>query len=247
MDLAKQVLKKVAENTRRAIEIRAVYTCCAENSEVIEPFNKTWEAHGFQIVRSALLIDLILVLMRIYDAPAPNTASLQTLAKLLSDNETRAALPEHFTADELSRPVGYLTDDEALLKGLKDWHRERATEGAQRRTADVTAQLDRIRMLKGDHRLQALRLLRHKTLAHTAVQNKRVTHAKYGYAEALLDQTIELVNALSGALLATDYAFDELGVIWAEYAGAFWKKAASGEGQGINWYQTPIYGGAQKP
>ena len=191
LSLAQEVMGKVVSDVKRAIAVRALYARCADQADIIEAYRNTYEGQGFQTIRNALLLELIIILMRIYDKPGENTASLQSLSRHLSNVQEQPQIR-----------------NDALR---------------------------RIETLKGDHRLRALRRLRHEVLAHTAMEFSCSPPARYGYAESLLDDTIIVVHEQATTLLGTNYDYEERKDMWAKYAEAFWKRASLGESQKIEW------------
>ena len=191
LSLAQKVLRKVVSDVERAIAVRSLYARCADQADIIESYGNTWEGYGFETVRNSLLVELIVILMRIYDKADENTASLRSLSRQLSNVQNQPQLR-----------------NDALR---------------------------RIETLKGDHRLRSLRKLRNEDLAHSAMEYSRSPPARYGYAEALLDDTIVVVYELATALIGPDYDFEELKDKWARYAEAFWIRASIGERQTIEW------------
>jgi hypothetical protein len=114
-------------------------------------------------------------------------------------------------------------------------HLSRLLSSIQDQSEEFANALTKIESLKGDHRLRALRQLRNHVLAHTAIKYSRSPPARYGYAEAILDETVDVVWQLANTLIGIDYDFQEQKAIWSKYAEAFWIRASKGEEQEVQW------------
>jgi len=98
-DKATRILELVDANVRHALKLKAYYCRAAYHDDVMSYFSKTKTAPGYNHIVDALLFELIMTLVCLFDDSsnkkhADNTASLPKLVALLSQSQVRAVLEE---------------------------------------------------------------------------------------------------------------------------------------------------------
>jgi len=226
-DKAISILELVDGNVRHALKIRAYFCRAAYQDDVKDYFNQTKGAPGYNQIVDSLYFELIMTLVRLFDElpeqkHADNIASLPELISLLRQNDVLAALQERSL--QAKTPTGELEKDlksrdpDFLSKLLFD-----AISNSQKETTEVFALLAEFQKLKGSHLLARLRLVRNELFAHTALERNLNNPARYGDAEALLEQTAIFTCRLNASVrrLHCDYTNHE--TTWTEHADAFWQ------------------------
>jgi AbiU2 len=220
---ARLVADRLNEEVLRAIRLRALYMRCANAQDILDTFSQTLDAHAFVTVRNSLFVELILTLMRIYDASRPNTASLRSLGHLLDADDVRKTLHDIAESDALGGPAFVDADDE-IREAIERQRAANAIEKADERLEALDNCLARLKNLKGDHRLAALKDLRDVALAHRATDDRRKTSTQYGYPSKVLDTTMGLVSDLCRSLTGLVCLYDQAQQEWDRCADQFWRR-----------------------
>jgi hypothetical protein len=91
---ARRLAAAINDDLQRATALDAAYRRAIFSKDVPRAFNNTYEAHILSVVRNALLCELVMVLMRIYDTDT-GSASLPNLRSLLADINVRRLIHEN--------------------------------------------------------------------------------------------------------------------------------------------------------
>lgn len=228
----------VAEDVQSAVALHQMYERCANAEDVIQSVDNTKRAWGFNVVRNALLVELVITLMRIHDSGRQDNASLENIMSILSDWRVRDHLINKAIEEYRSRDV-YLTPDReqglsakerqdreaerAEIQELLKKQREDEAPGAGESVAQwLDEAFTLYETLHQDAAQKSLKKLRNWQLAHRAIDKTGKHGAKYGDQEKLLNLTVPLFQSVATAVNGIDYGFSELDKTWIDFSDEFW-------------------------
>lgn len=222
-----RILQILDVNVRHAYEIKAYFCRAAYNNDVINYFDQTPAAPGYNKITVSLYYELIMTVVRIFDKlprtmQSDNTASLPELMSLLRDNNTIEALKENERSAR-TLPPDIINDQEKLDPGFSSRHKIEVQESVNHLSEAVAQLIDDYKRLSGSHYLRGLRNIRNQLLAHTAIKinDKEVTH--YGDAESLLDLTANYIMRLNAAIRRINDNYDQHVDSCATSANYYWQ------------------------
>jgi uncharacterized protein YjgD (DUF1641 family) len=233
VDKAIKILELIDGTVRQALKLQAYFCCAAYKDDIKVRFDQSKAALGYNQILDSLYFELIMTLVRLYDAlpdakHSENTASLPELMKLLSQKEVAAELQAR--SEQRKTPKGQLEKELQMrdISFLKKVNRD-ATLSAQAETSEISFLVKEFEKLKGSHLLPKLRSIRNELFAHTAIEQNRNNPAQYGNAEALLDKTLQFVSRLNSAVRNLHYTYQEHIQTWRDHADFFWQSAIGKE------------------
>lgn len=203
--LLARTAQQIEHDILRGIAVQGLHTRGAYNPDVAGRYNNTWEAWGYDVVIQAVFIELVIILMRLWDG-RDDVLSIPRAKEILDDAE----FLDWFIQHERNNPVTYTPDEreELIRRDLDKFNK--AYDDA-----------------KGHHTEGGLRGIRNETLAHNA-EEPSAQKAKYGYADDLLEKTIPIAEAIN--IIARSHGFHGKDFIeaWATRADHFWTAAIKG-------------------
>ena len=200
---------RLVVHTSGAITLK---TMCKRFNEDLEPrlfYEKTYEAHGFVVARSAL--DLALCL---------------SLARLNDRADDVNSLPRFFAV---------LRDSTAVVEaGILDGRLQHVSEvEARSDTEDRMQQLYGASVkhgnLLGSHQWSRTKAVRNKFIAHSANETSKVQELRYQYVYELCDMTSDIVDSIASAILGLAPNFSEHEALWTDYSRKFLRSMMTGE------------------
>ena len=203
------IVGTLERNLDDAIAIRAMFDRANSDPALHDAYRNTYAAHGCELVRSALLTQLAMTLVRMHDPPGRNRGSLPQVFALLKDRHVMAEFREearHWGPDAMGMEYD---NEQAVVDAIRTARKKWWT-------------------IKGGKPLKRLREHRDRYLAHTLVEMPETERALINDIYRLFDGTrpivIKIVFGVSGLVLNPE---DMNGIRW-KYADAFWSAAVAG-------------------
>lgn len=200
------MVRALVREVETMIALRSLTRAFSEDPRIGPTYDNTYEAHGFVSCRSTVESGLVLCIMR-YHNHRSDSHGLTAFFNALKDEATSANLRK------------------GILQRRREWVDE---EESQQDTEEHMAQVEEARKrhgtLKGTNQFDRVRNYRHTKIAHGALaaETKRAQPVERDYLYFLTDQTREIVQSLSGAVLGEGQGFTEWGEIWdGNYTPAF--------------------------
>lgn len=209
VERVRAIATTLQRNLDDAIAIRAMFDRANNDPALHDAYRKTYAAHGCNLVRSTLFMQLALTLVRMHDPPGRDRGSLPQVFALLKDRHVMAEIREearHWPPD--ASGMAYDSEEaavEAIRTARKKW-----------------------RAINRGKPLKRLREHRHRYLAHTLVEMPETESPMINDVYKLFDGTKPIVtNVVHGVL---GLVLDPEGVsrIRWKYADEFWSRAIAG-------------------
>lgn len=174
----RDVTKRVIQDMNYAAALHANLERLGKGGSVATVFDNTPHVKALNVIYQALLDQLVLVLMRLYDR-SKDAAALPSLERLLRDEDVRASLIAE-AGRRWPSPLGL----------------ERTHETARKRLADIVKGVENVRKRKPFKAwMNSLRSYRDTFIAHS-LDKKIEQPPVYGSIEAVLEETLEIGDSL---------------------------------------------------
>ena len=200
MQLVRRLTSAVArlqQDAENAVAVHATLMHANESASLREVLYNTRGANAYNVIHSVLLDELLMILMRMHDAPSRrgnNRASLPSVLKMLGEDGVTEALIAR-------RPVS-----QNARKSINTVHSRWATLEKE---------------FNADQ-LPALRNFRDRYVAHALYDMPYVPHPEFGYWGDLLDATLGVIAPLCLGVLGDPVDFQESDLVRRAYAGELW-------------------------
>jgi hypothetical protein len=218
---AQRIIKSITNDVHRAIAVEENLSRCSFRRDIAPAYNNTYQAWSLNVIRDSLLIELVMILMRIMDKDE-RSATLTTVAAIVSDRDVAEALKENARNWVRGRPVHFLEPiDEFIVEHDKRWREERAEREAQTIDKIRLRGLRRIKRLSSNPLIATLKKYRHKHIAHSGMAVSTFG-AKFGDPTQLLKIVAPIVEDLCLAVTGHHQNFKDSRNAWMNRSNHFW-------------------------
>lgn len=186
-----------------AISLKQLCKRLNSDKRIGPSYDDTYEAHGFELARSSIDYAFALALTRMNEY-RPDVSSLARFFEVFSENL------ELIESGILERRLKWVDEGEA--RADTDEHLGQIKDASRLH-----------RELLGSHQWARTNNLRHKHIAHSAIDRVNLQLPKYEYLYELCDNTVQIVQQVSGALLGLGAGFTKHEEIWSMYAEQFFE------------------------
>ena len=204
----------------------------AYDRKFVARFDRSVGAHGLNLLRTTLLLDIIEDLVGFTQDDDQTSASLVNIRRLVSHTELREAIKEEFCRPPPSTWVDTDLDD-AVRKQLEEAantkYREMQAHKFDQLYKSVTMGIDK---LTGSNMARKLKNVRNKVSSHYAMTSQgeepRLLHLadfglKWGDAEKYMQYAKEVVFAMVLLVTSSSYALDSFEQHHTRIANDFWR------------------------
>jgi len=202
------LVQNLIGQTEVAISLKQLCKRLNSDKRVGPAYDDTYAGHGFVLARSSIDYAFALSLTRMNEY-RPDVSSLARFFNLFSENL------ELIEGGILDRRLKWV--DAAEARADTDEHLGEIEEASGLH-----------RELLGSHQWARTNILRHKHIAHAAIDRKKIQLPKYEYLYALCDKTVEIVQQVARALLGLGAGFSEYEEIWGMYSEEFFESMIVG-------------------
>lgn len=205
-DELKGFMQALVKEVDTAIALTSLTRAFSEDARIGPTYDNTYEAHGFVSCRSSVESSLVLCIMRCHDHRS-DSHGLTAFFDSMKDEATKANLRA------------------GILQRRREWvSEEEAQHETDQHMAEIEAIHERHGELKATHQFDRVRNHRHTKIAHGALEvepkSAQPVHREYLYY--LTEQTKEIVQSLSSAVLGEGQGFNQWVEIWEDtYTSAF--------------------------
>jgi hypothetical protein len=240
VDEAKRVTDRVLDHIHYLLDLHENNAIILYSDTLSKQIPRPYAANAFNVFQSAMhQIEIVRLCALWDDPPHIETESIPTIIALIDDPEVLEALAEETRSHHTSIPtVVFKSEPESeqeeriVAEAFDQANAEFGNSQAARALESLRSAITQSKQIRESSRLASIRNLRNKHLAHSVrvtKQEKRqaekgtaIAPAKYHDERIILDETIPIVEALSGWVRGASISLEDSRETDREYATALW-------------------------
>lgn len=234
--LAKSRTEALVDHARAQIMLRESNNLVVYSPLLSSQVGRSYAAHAFNSFQQSMHSFEVIRLCALWDKSDRDTVSIPTVAELINSSEVLEALSDECYSHWANMSVNLFNEHENLDERViieeifRKEQEKRAREETKQTLDNLMEALTKVITISASAELNAVINWRNKHLAHSLVQTIAesnavipIPNAKYGEEVALLDHSIEIIDAFHKGINGKSFVWDSARKHSRRNAAALWE------------------------